>query len=60
LSGDDGLLLGPMSSDGLHLSRAGYAVWADALTPVLTELLGPRSATDQAPPPTGNPAARGR
>ncbi len=60
LAGDGGLLLGTMSSDGLHLSRAGYAVWADALNPVLTELLGPRSDTDQAPPPTGNPAARGR
>ena len=30
-----------------------------ALTPVLTALLGPRADTDAAPPPTGNPAARG-
>jgi (4-O-methyl)-D-glucuronate---lignin esterase len=33
-------------------------VWADALKPVLTEILGPPAATDQAPPPTGDPAAR--
>ncbi|MGD8341403.1 MAG: GDSL-type esterase/lipase family protein [Gammaproteobacteria bacterium] len=57
LAGDDGLLLERMSSDGLHLSRAGYEVWANALTPVLRELLGPRAETDGAPPPTGNPAA---
>jgi lysophospholipase L1-like esterase len=57
LADADGLLLDAMSSDGLHLSQAGYEVWAGALTPVLTELLGMRAATDQAPPPTGNPAA---
>jgi lysophospholipase L1-like esterase len=57
LADADGLLLDTMSSDGLHLSKAGYAVWAEALRPVLTELLGPPAADDQAPPPTGNPAA---
>jgi lysophospholipase L1-like esterase len=41
--------------DGLHLSLAGYQVWANALTPIFTELLGPRAATDHAPPPTGDP-----
>lgn len=60
LSGDGGLLLEQMSSDGLHLSREGYEVWANALTPVLTGLLGPRADTDEAPPPTGNPAAAAR
>jgi lysophospholipase L1-like esterase len=60
LAGDDGLLLEQMSDDGLHLSRAGYEVWADALDPVLTELLGPRKANDAAPPPTGNPAVVAR
>jgi len=57
LATPEGLLRDTMSSDGLHLSRAGYDVWADALTPVLTELLGPRAATDAAPPATGDPAA---
>jgi lysophospholipase L1-like esterase len=57
LADADGLLRARMSSDGLHLSRAGYAVWGRALTPVLEELLGPRAAVDSAPPATGNPAA---
>ena len=57
LASADGLLLEVMSSDGLHLSQAGYQVWADALEPVLTELLGPPGETDLAPPATGNPAA---
>ncbi|MBP1636944.1 MAG: hypothetical protein H6Q10_3518, partial [Acidobacteria bacterium] len=30
------------------------------LKPVLTELLGPPAATDQAPPPTGDPSAKRR
>jgi lysophospholipase L1-like esterase len=55
----NGLLRDEMSSDGLHLSRAGYEVWANALRPVLTQLLGPPADVDLAPPPTGNPAARG-
>lgn len=46
-----------MFTDGLHLSLRGYQVWADALKPPLTELLGPPAATDHAPPPTGDPAA---
>ncbi len=47
-----------MSSDGLHLSLAGYEVWAQALKPILREILGPPAETDSEPPPTGNPAAR--
>ena len=43
--------------DGLHLSLSGYQVWADALTPIFTELLGPPASTDHAPPPTGVPSA---
>jgi hypothetical protein len=35
----------------------GYQIWADALKPILTELLGPRAADDHAPAPTGVPAA---
>lgn len=44
--------------DKLHPTLKGYQVWADALKPILTELLGPPAATDQAPPPTGDPSAR--
>jgi len=58
LADSEGLLRDEMSSDGLHLSQAGYEVWAAALRPVLTELLGPPAAVDEAPPATGNPAAR--
>ena len=49
----DGLLV-----DGLHPTVRGYQIWADALKPLLTELLGPPAATDHAPPPTGDPSAR--
>ena len=58
LSDGDGRLLDAMSDDGLHLSAAGYQVWADALKPVLRDILGPPADTDRAPPPTGNPAVR--
>jgi (4-O-methyl)-D-glucuronate---lignin esterase len=60
LADRDGRLLEGMTVDQLHLSVKGYQVWADALEPMLTELLGPRAATDQAPPPTGDPSARRR
>ena len=43
--------------DQLHLSLKGYQLWAEDLTPILTELLGPKSNEDQAPPPTGDPSA---
>jgi lysophospholipase L1-like esterase len=46
-----------MMGDGLHPVLPGYRVWAEALTPLLTELLGPRKSVDQAPPPTGDPSA---
>ena len=52
-----GVLFDGMMGDKLHPTLKGYQVWADALTPLLTELLGPRAATDQAPPPTGDPSA---
>jgi lysophospholipase L1-like esterase len=57
LASADGLLRADRGSDGLHLSASGYEVWAAALRPVLTALLGRRSAADSAPSPTGNPAA---
>ena len=44
--------------DKLHPALQGYQVWADALKPVLTELLGPPASEDHAPPPTGDPSAR--
>jgi lysophospholipase L1-like esterase len=49
---------GMMDADKLHPTVKGYQVWADALRPILTELLGPPAPTDQAPPPTGDPSAR--
>jgi lysophospholipase L1-like esterase len=57
LADDDGKLLAGMSGDRLHLSLKGYQVWADALKPLLTELLGPPGKEDRAPPPTGDPRA---
>ena len=60
LADKDGKLLEGMSSDRLHLSEKGYQVWADALKPVLTELLGPPAKEDRAPPPTADPSAAGR
>jgi lysophospholipase L1-like esterase len=49
-----------MSTDGLHLDLPAYELWADALTPILSEVLGPRAEVDLAPPPTGDPAAATR
>jgi hypothetical protein len=40
----------------LHLTASGYQVWADALRPILTKLLGPRAELDHAPAPTGDPS----
>jgi lysophospholipase L1-like esterase len=53
----DGKLLAGISSDGLHLDAKGYDVWAEALKPILTEIMGPPAAEDHAPPPTGDPGA---
>jgi lysophospholipase L1-like esterase len=62
LADKDGTLIDGMlnAQDHLHPTLKGYQVWADALKPMLTELLGPPAATDEAPPPTGDPSARGR
>ena len=61
LAGPDGVLMdGVMNADRLHPSIAGYQIWADALKPILTDLLGPPAAVDLAPPPTGDPSAAGR
>jgi lysophospholipase L1-like esterase len=56
--GDGRLLDGMMNAkDKLHPTVKAYQVWADALKPILTKLLGPPAAQDHAPPPTGDPAA---
>jgi len=44
--------------DKLHPTMRGYQVWADALKPIFTELLGPPATEDHAPPATGDPSAR--
>jgi lysophospholipase L1-like esterase len=62
LAGEDGRLVAGMMNehDKLHPTIRGYQVWADGLKPIFTELLGRPSRTDLAPPPTGDPSARGR
>jgi lysophospholipase L1-like esterase len=62
LADRDGRLLDGMMNprDQLHPTLKGYQVWAEGLKPIFTELLGPPSAIDHAPPPTGDPSARGR
>ena len=49
---------GMVNADRLHPTLQAYQVWADALKPILTELLGPPAKTDHAPPPTGDPSAQ--
>lgn len=58
LADKDGVLFDGMTVDKLHPTVKGYQLWADALKPVLTQLLGPPASTDQAPPPTGDPSAK--
>jgi hypothetical protein len=57
LADASGKLFDGMMKDNLHPTEQGYQVWADALKPVLTELLGPPASTDHAPPATGDPSA---
>lgn len=58
LADENGRLFpGMMNPDQLHPTIKAYQVWADALKPLLTELLGPAAKTDHAPPPTGDPGA---
>lgn len=61
LADKDGKLYEGMTNrDLLHLDVKGYQVWADALKPIFTEILGPPAKEDHAPPPTGDPSARNR
>jgi lysophospholipase L1-like esterase len=48
---------GMTDPDKLHLSLKAYQIWADALKPIFTEVLGPPAKEDHAPPPTGDPSA---
>lgn len=52
------LFEGMMNSDKLHPALQGYQVWADALKPIFTELLGAAAATDHAPAATGDPSKK--
>src|SRR5882724_7287826 len=54
------LLEGMANKDGLHLDVMGYQVWAEALKPIFTRLLGPPAREDHAPPPTGDPSVANR
>jgi len=61
LADKDGKLFEGMANrDGLHLDVKGYQVWADALKPIFTELMGPPAKVDHAPPPTGDPSVKSR
>ena len=51
------LFPGMTDPDQLHLTTKAYQVWADALKPLFTELLGPPASVDHSPPPTGDPSA---
>ncbi|HEU5077992.1 MAG TPA: GDSL-type esterase/lipase family protein [Opitutaceae bacterium] len=55
LADPSGKLHEGIAVDKLHLTEKGYQIWADALKPILTELLGAPAKTDLAPPPTGDP-----
>jgi lysophospholipase L1-like esterase len=52
------LFPGMMNPDLLHPTLRAYQIWADALKPVLSELLGAPASTDHAPPPTGDPSVQ--
>ena len=41
----DGTLTSEISPDGVHLNSAGYAIWAEALKPLLQELLESQPAS---------------
>jgi lysophospholipase L1-like esterase len=60
LADRDGKLFDGMMNDRdkLHPTLKGYQVWADALKPIFTKLLGSPAKEDHAPPPTGDPSVR--
>ena len=58
LADSDGRLYEGMMNDQLHPTLKAYQIWADALKPVFTELLGPPAKEDHAPPATGDPSVK--
>jgi len=60
LADADGRLYDGMmnAKDKLHPALPGYQVWADALKPLFTEILGTPKSEDHAPPPTGDPGVK--
>jgi len=58
LADASGTLHEGLTMDKLHPTAKGYQIWADALKPIFTEVLGPPAATDHAPAPTGDPSAK--
>jgi lysophospholipase L1-like esterase len=57
LTDSENVLKEGMANDGLHLTPRAYQIWADALKPIFTEILGPPAKEDRAPPPSGDPSA---
>jgi lysophospholipase L1-like esterase len=56
LADNNGRLYEGMTQAGkLHLAAQGYQVWADALKPMLTAVLGPPAPVDSAPAPSSTP-----
>ena len=60
LADGNGRLHEGMMNDQLHPTVKAYQIWADALKPIFTELLGPPATEDHAPPPTGDPKSGSR
>jgi len=58
LADENGKLHPGMTVDRLHPTPKGYQIWADALKPIFTEILGPPAKTDHAPPPSADPSAK--
>lgn len=58
LADENGKLYPGMTVDRLHPTPKGYQIWADALKPIFTEILGPPAKTDHAPPPSADPNAK--
>jgi len=56
LADKDGKWFPGMSRDRLHPTVKAYQLWADALKPIFTEILGPPAKTDHAPAPSGDPS----
>ena len=48
-----------VTPDNVHPALKLYQIWANALKPIFTEILGPPAKTDHAPPPTGDPGVKG-